>query len=125
MDDSSTDRDRPRDPIVSEGRYAVVAADESDAADYWFVADGDDGEGGTDGGAVPLTDTELEDAATALSRFRNARTDPEGRGAETASGGGTELTCHECGATWTYTGSDEHATCPNCETEVPVEGIGP
>ena len=134
MDDSGTDERsvRDREPIVSEGRYAVVEAEDADAADYWFVAGGDNGEnveGGESGGigdrAVPLTDVELDDAATALSRFRNARTDSEGRGSETESGTGTELTCHECGTTWTYTGSDEHAACPNCETEVPVEGIGP
>lgn len=107
-----------RDPIVSEGRYAIVAADDADAADFWFVADDGDR-------AVPLADTDLDDAATALSRFRNARTDPEGTGTETASGNGTELTCHDCGKTWTYTGDEEHTSCPNCETEVPIEGIGP
>ena len=113
-DDATTDRD----PIVSEGRYAVVAADDDETADFWFVADDGDG-------AVPLEDAALHDAATVLSRFRNMRTDSGGTGAETASDDGTELTCHECGKTWTYTGGDEHAACPNCETEVPVEGIGP
>ena len=36
-----------------------------------------------------------------------------------------ELTCHECGTTWTYTGPDEYGTCPNCGEDVPVESIGP
>ena len=113
----SDDAISDRDPIVSEGRYAVVAADDAESADYWFVDDDDH--------AVPLEGATLHDAATVLSRVRNMRTDPEGTGTETASGDGTELTCHDCGKTWTYTGDDEHAACPNCETEVPVEGIGP
>ncbi|NUB91280.1 hypothetical protein HT576_09635 [Haloterrigena sp. SYSU A121-1] len=115
---SSDDATAERDPIVSEGRYAVVAAADTESADYWFVTDDGDY-------AVPLEDATLHDAATVLSRVRNMRTDPEGTGTETASGDGTELTCHDCGETWTYTGSDEHAACPNCGTEVPVEGIGP
>ncbi|WP_290812435.1 hypothetical protein [Halovivax sp.] len=36
-----------------------------------------------------------------------------------------ELTCHECGKTWTHTGSEPHGTCPNCGEEVPEENIGP
>lgn len=114
MDDSSADRE----PIVSEGRYAVVAADDSEGADYWLVAD-------DHAHSVPLEEAELDDAATVLSRFQRARNDPEGTGTETEAASGTELTCQECGKTWTYTGSNEHAPCPNCETEVPVEGIGP
>ncbi|WP_394743038.1 hypothetical protein [Natronococcus roseus] len=112
MDDSSADRD----PIVSEGRYAIVDAADDESADYWFVLEGDDRR-------LPIADDELDDAATALSRFRNARSDPEGRRPESRDG--VELTCQDCDTTWTYTGSDEHAACPNCETEVPLGGIGP
>ncbi|QSW98365.1 hypothetical protein [Haloterrigena alkaliphila] len=114
MNDASADGE----PIASEGRYAVVAAEESESTDYWFVTDDREH-------AVPLGDTDLDAAATVLSRVRNARTDAGGTGSGAESSDGVELTCHECGKTWTYTGGDEHASCPNCETEVPVEGIGP
>ncbi|TYL39802.1 hypothetical protein CV102_05830 [Natronococcus pandeyae] len=107
MDSDRTDRD----PIVSEGTYAVVDATDDESADYWLRSDRGD--------EFPLRQDDLEDAVTALSRVHKQRSDPEGA-PET-----TELTCHDCGKTWQYAGADEHATCPNCETEVPVEGIGP
>ncbi|WP_306054981.1 hypothetical protein [Natronococcus wangiae] len=100
-----------RDPIVSEGPYAVVGATDEESADYWLVSD--------QGDEFPLRQGDLEDAVTALSRLHNQRADADGA-PET-----TELTCHACGKTWQYAGSNQHATCPSCETEVPVEGIGP
>ncbi|SDJ91170.1 hypothetical protein [Natronorubrum texcoconense] len=104
-----------REPIVSEGRYAVVADDDADA-EYRLVVEGHEG-------GLPLPERELDDLETVVSRFRNARHDSGGTEPETPDS--VELNCHECGKTWTYTGSEEHAACPNCETEVPVEGIGP
>lgn len=112
------DEDPDREPIVSEGRYAIVAGDDDVDAEYRLVAE-DQGEG------LPIAETELDDLETVVSRFRSARADPEGTGTGTETHDSVELNCHECGKTWTYTGSEEHAPCPNCETEVPVEGIGP
>ena len=36
-----------------------------------------------------------------------------------------ELTCHECGKTWTHTGAADFGTCPDCGESVPVENLGP
>ncbi|WP_436347715.1 hypothetical protein [Natronorubrum sp. FCH18a] len=112
------DEHAEREPIVSEGRYAVVGGDDSADADYRLVVE-DQADG------LPLEETELDDLEAVVSRFRKARSDPEGTGTGTEAPDSVELECHECGKTWTYTGSEEHAACPNCETEVPVEGIGP
>lgn len=115
-----TDR-ADREPIVSEGPYAIVDATDSDPADYWLVSSRDGATADADEHRyeVPVDETAIDDLATAVSRLRGLKTDAEG------SSESVELTCHECGKTWTYTGSDEHASCPDCETEVPVEGIGP
>lgn len=113
MDDSSAERE----PIVSEGRYAIVDADESDGADYWLVA-GDSPDADTEQ-RVPLERPGIDDIYAVISRFRSTQTDADD-GPDSV-----ELSCHSCGKTWTYTGSDEQASCPNCETEVPVKGIGP
>ena len=107
-----------REPIVSEGRYAVVAGGEDTDAEYRLVTEGE-------GDGLPIAETELDDLEAVVSRFRSARTDSVGTGTGTETPDSVELDCHECGKTWTYTGSNEHAACPNCETEVPVEGIGP
>ncbi|WP_226481697.1 hypothetical protein [Natrinema amylolyticum] len=116
MDDQSD-----RDPIVSEGPYAIVDASDGDRADYRLVSTDDDG--GADAAdrqrGVPIDDASIADLEAIVSRLRGLKTDVEDAPES------IELTCHECGKTWTYTGSDEHASCPNCETEVPVEGIGP
>ncbi|MXV64024.1 hypothetical protein GS429_18535 [Natronorubrum sp. JWXQ-INN-674] len=107
-----------RNPIVSEGRYAIVDAGESEAVDFWLVADGEDDASDAEH-RVPLERTEIDDAYAVLSRLRAELTDADdGRDS-------VELSCHSCGKTWTYTGSDEHVACPNCETEVPIEGVGP
>ncbi|WP_440769631.1 hypothetical protein [Natronorubrum sp. DTA28] len=108
------DEHADREPIVSEGRYAVVA-DDADA-EYRLVVEGHEG-------GLPLPEGELDDLETVVSRFRNAHHDSGSTETETSDS--VELDCHECGKTWTYTGSEEHAACPNCETEVPVAGIGP
>ena len=105
------------DPIVSEGRYAVIDDDET-ATYRLVVTDGDALESESVDG-IPVDESAVEDLAAAVERLRGRLTDTD----EPSTA--TELTCHECGKTWTYTGSDEHAACPNCETEVPVEGIGP
>lgn len=124
-DRSGTDRmddDRfDREPIVSEGRYAIVDAAADDPADYWLVSSDDSETADTDDHRhrIPVDDTEIADLAATVSRLRGLKTDAEDLPEQ------VELTCHECGKTWAHTGSDEHASCPNCETEVPVEGIGP
>lgn len=102
-----------REPIVSEGQYAVVHAAADETADYWFVAGSSH--------AVPLEEEAVDDAAAALSRFRDVRSDAEGATTTESAA----MSCHSCGKTWTYTGSDDHAVCPGCGTAVPVEGIGP
>ena len=113
-----TDENPDRERIVSEGRYAVVAGDDDADAEYRLVVEGREG-------GLPLPERELDELYAVISLFRRARTDPEGTGTGTETRDSDELNCHECGKTWTYTGSEEHAPCPNCETEVPVEGIGP
>ncbi|WP_440765828.1 hypothetical protein [Natronorubrum sp. DTA7] len=112
------DEHAEREPIVSEGRYAVVAGDDDADAEYRLVVEGREG-------GLPLPEKELDDLETVVSRFRSARHDSESTETGTGTPDSVELDCHECGKTWTYTGSKEHAACPNCETEVPVEGIGP
>ncbi|MDS0474014.1 hypothetical protein [Natrinema sp. 1APR25-10V2] len=114
MADQPTDRE----PIVSEGQYAIVDAAESESAAYRLVSSPDDSAAQHDRG-VPIDTATVDDLEAVVSRLRGLETDTEDE-PETV-----ELTCHECGKTWTYTGGDEHASCPNCETEVPVEGIGP
>jgi hypothetical protein len=107
MDRTRTDRNS----IVSEGAHAIVDATAEEPADYWLVSE--------QGEAFPLRQGELDDVATALSRLRGLRSDV-GEKPET-----TELVCPECETAWQYAGSETHAACPNCEAEVPVEGIGP
>ena len=102
-----------RDEVAREGRYAVVAAGSDESPDYWLVADDDRDR------RVPIGQADVDDAHAVVSKLRGQRTDVDDGSA------GVALTCQECGKEWTYTGSDEHASCPNCETEVPVEGIGP
>ncbi|RQG99755.1 hypothetical protein [Natrarchaeobius oligotrophus] len=116
MDDDSTDRTA----IVREGRYRIVEG--STEAEFRLLVDdaaddASDGDGSDRG--VPIEDTEIDDLYAVVSRFRSTYTDSDD------DSSGVELECHECGKRWTYTGSDEQASCPNCETTVPVEGIGP
>lgn len=110
-----------RDPIVSEGPYAIVDATDDEQAEYRLVASTDEKRSTTTDRepGVPIDDTTVGDLAAAVSRLRGLTSDVED------APGPVELTCHDCGKTWTHAGSDEHATCPNCETEVPLEGIGP
>lgn len=36
-----------------------------------------------------------------------------------------QVECHRCGYEWGYTGSsDYYASCPQCKTSVPIEGVG-
>ncbi|RQG90251.1 hypothetical protein EA462_09735 [Natrarchaeobius halalkaliphilus] len=119
-----TDEGSDRPAIVSEGRYSIVDASAGEPTDFWLVRA--DTESRDSGGVevdvahrVPIDDTEIDDLDSTISRFRNTRSDT------TDGTDQVELECHECGKRWTYTGSDDHAACPNCETEVPVKGIGP
>ncbi|SEQ46391.1 hypothetical protein [Natrinema salaciae] len=116
MADDPTDRE----PIVSEGPFAIVDASDDEPAAYRLVSRATDpADAAERRPGIPIDDTEIDDLAAVVSRLRGLKTDV----AESPEP--AELTCHECGTAWTYTGSDEHASCPNCETEVPVEGIGP
>lgn len=113
------DDHRARERIVSEGRYAVVDTPSDDTATYRLVVTDGDADETESGGGIPADDTTIDDLAATVERLRGRLSDTDD------SPESVELTCHECGKTWNYTGSDEHASCPNCEAEVPVEGIGP
>ncbi|MFC6717760.1 hypothetical protein ACFQGT_08980 [Natrialbaceae archaeon GCM10025810] len=104
----TADRTR-REELVAEGRYSVASVDDG-STDYVLVA-GDD--------EFPIDREDVDDLYAVVSRLRTLETDAEEAIDEVS------LTCQECGTEWTYTGSSMYASCPNCEAEVPVEGIGP
>ncbi|NHN47588.1 hypothetical protein G9464_08265 [Halostella sp. JP-L12] len=106
-----TDDDDDRDPVESEGSIAVVPATDDESPAYWLRSD--------EGDALPLREDDIGDLYAVASRLHNRQAD-----ADTLPDP-VEVTCHECGKTWQHTGSADRATCPNCETTTPVEGIGP
>ncbi|QLK25570.1 hypothetical protein HYG81_16025 [Natrinema zhouii] len=108
-----------REPIVSEGPYAVVDSSSDDTETYRLVVLDDDATETESADGIPVDDATVDDLAAAVERLRGRLSDTND------SPESVELTCHECGKSWTYTGSDEYASCPNCEAAVPLEGIGP
>ncbi|WP_255682020.1 hypothetical protein [Natrinema sp. SYSU A 869] len=89
MDDDRSDRE----PIVSEGPYAIVNASDGERADYWLVSTDDDGIGDAADHqrGVPIDDTSIADLDAAVSRLRGLKTDVKDASES------VELTCHECG----------------------------
>lgn len=100
-----------RDRVASRGRIAVVSGTDGEPAAYWLVTE--------DGEEFPIEASDVEDVYAVLSRLRDRQVD------DGVASDPVEVTCHECGKTWQHTGSADRATCPNCESTTPVEGIGP
>jgi hypothetical protein len=105
-----TDRQQ-RDRVAAQGRIAVVPGADEERAEYWLLSE--------DGEEFPIEASDVGDVYAVLSRLRDRQVD------DGVVSDPVEITCHECGKTWQHTGSGDRATCPNCETTTPVEGIGP